>query len=162
VRLPGESATELEALLMAMKNSSTAEQLNPLSQSEPLGLAVSRDTQYSNFSCATGAPRVLWTTDDIQRKVEGSKVVVFAKGTLETPLCGLSEEVVSAVDACGRPYELVDVCEERSIIPALKAYAGSRYLPLVFVNGQLVSSWETQSSMLKTGELKDQIEKAFL
>lgn len=118
---------------------------------------ASADCVTSSF----GVSRVLWTKEDVQKKVAQNKIVVFAKGKLDAPRCGLSDEMVSAIEACGKPYEVIDVSEERSILPALKAFVGSRYLPLVFIDGELVSSWENQAAMLKTGELKAQIEKAY-
>lgn len=102
-----------------------------------------------------------WTTEDVRSRVEKSKVVVFAKGTKEHPLCGFSELVFSAIERSGRPYELVDVSKNRSIVPALKAYSGSPYVPLVFVNGELVSSSETLSRMVSSGELNRRVEAAF-
>ncbi len=133
------------------------------SQSSP-GIPVSRGIPVSKGISASGnytIPRVLWTTEDIARKVQESKVVVFAKGTRDCPRCGFSEELMSAVEAFGMPYQVVDVSQERSIVPALKAYAGSNYLPLVFVNGKLASTWQTQSDVLQSGELRSQIERAF-
>ncbi|MCB0322391.1 MAG: hypothetical protein KDD69_02425 [Bdellovibrionales bacterium] len=111
--------------------------------------------------CSEYSNRVHWTTDDIQRKVEQNTVVVFAKGTPDNPRCGLSEEVMAAVAASGHPYEVVDVSQERSILPALKAYAGEKRLPLVYVCGTLVSSWDEQSAMLRSGALQERIELAF-
>lgn len=102
-----------------------------------------------------------WTTEDVRRTVEGSKVVVFAKGTEEHPRCGFSEKVIHAIADCGRPYEVVDVSEDRSILPAVKAYSGQGYLPLVFVDGKLVSSSENQQSLMDNGSLRDSIELAY-
>jgi monothiol glutaredoxin len=103
----------------------------------------------------------VWTTDDVRNKVEQAKVVVFLKGTADQPRCGFSERVVSAMEKCGRPFEVINVYEDRSIIPALTAYAGRQCLPLVYINGKLESSSETQERQLDSGELSAKVEAAF-
>lgn len=123
---------------------------------------LSAEDQSSNCVGTFGTSRVLWTTEDIERKVKKNTLVIFTRGTLNSPRCGLSDALMHAVEDYGRPYELVDVSKERSIVPALKAYAGSNHLPLVFIDGELVSSWDTQSSMIENGDLRAQIEKAFI
>lgn len=106
--------------------------------------------------------RIYWTVEDIKAKISAVPVVVFTKGTANHPRCGFSERLVSVVEKCGKPYEVVDASEERSIGAALKAFSGRDYtLPLVYVNGALVSTLETQERMLETGALKDRIERAF-
>ncbi len=120
------------------------------------------EDQRTNSVGTFGTSRVLWTTEDIEHKVKQNTVVIFTRGTLNSPRCGLSDALMNAVEDYGRPYELVDVSKERSIIPALKAYAGSNHLPLVFIEGELVSSWETQMNLIETGDLRAQIEKAFV
>ena len=105
-----------------------------------------------------------WTTDDVRCKVEGSEVVVFAKGSREHPRCGFTERLLAVMDSCGHPYELVDVCEDKSIIPALRSYAGAHTVPAVFVNGRLVpcSEYDTFDRMFETGELQAKVDRAFL
>ena len=106
--------------------------------------------------------RVLWTTEDIKRVIESHTIVVFSKGKVGAARCGFSEQILAELDLCGKPYELIDITEDRSIAPALRAYAGLQYLPLVFVNSELVSTVQNQEELLSTGALKSQIEKAFV
>lgn len=82
------------------------------------------------------------------------------KGTPDAPRCGFSERVVSVMERCGRPYEVINVYEDRSIIPALTAFAGRQCLPLVYINGKLESSSETQEQF-DTGEFKAKVDAAF-
>lgn len=105
--------------------------------------------------------RSTWTTDDVRTKIEKSKVVVFAKGDDDCPRCGFSERVIKAIKESGRPYEVINVYEDRSVIPALKAYSGEHHLPLVYVDGELVSNSDTQSRMLDSGELNAILDAAF-
>ena len=105
--------------------------------------------------------RATWTTDDIRTAIEKSKVVVFAKGTSEQPRCGFTERVLEAISKSGKPFDVVDVYEDRSIVPALRAYSGEHHLPLVYINGELVSSSDTQEQVLHNGELDAKVKAAF-
>jgi len=105
--------------------------------------------------------RTTWTTDDIRHKIEESKIVVFAKGPEDAPRCGFTERVLTAIRQSGRPYELVDVTKDRSVVPALKAFSGEYHLPVVYVDGKLVSSSDTQEELLDSGELRAELDKAF-
>ena len=105
--------------------------------------------------------RRVWTTDDVREKITKSKVVVFAKGNAEKQRCGFSKQAITAIRECEKPCEVVDVSGERSISAALRVYSGHSDLPLVFVEGKLVSSLETLPQMLESGELKQKVESAF-
>ncbi len=102
-----------------------------------------------------------WTTDDIRSKIECSKVVVFSKGTVDHPRCGYSERTLHAVVDCGRPFEVVDVCSNPTIVAALRSVAGRKALPLVFVDGDLVANSDGLSRMIDTGELQERVNAAF-
>ena len=106
--------------------------------------------------------KVPWTTDDIRAHIEKSRVVVFAKGTPEHPRCGFSERVFSAMQQSGRPYDSIDVSQDRTILPALRAFTGRpQFLPIVYVNGEIISSSETLEGMIQSGELQRKLETAF-
>lgn len=99
--------------------------------------------------------------DDVRSKIEKSKVVVFAKGTPDKPRCGFTERVLSAIQRSGHPYEVIDCSEDKSIVPALKAFTGEHHLPLVYVEGELVSSSDNQERLLHNGELDAKVRSAF-
>ena len=101
-----------------------------------------------------------WTVEDIKTCLENQNVVVFAKGSPEHPRCGFSEKLFIEIERTGQPFRLVDVCEDPSVIPALKAFDGQQYLPAVYVNGELVSSCESLGQMLNSGAFASRVEKA--
>ena len=105
--------------------------------------------------------RTYWSADDIRSKIEHSKVVVFSKGTIDHPRCGFSEQTLHAVEDCGKPFEVVDVCSDPSIVPALRNVAGRKPLPLVFVDGSLVANSEALYKMIESGELQQRVNAAF-
>ena len=102
-----------------------------------------------------------WTTEDVREKVCGSKIVVFSKGTQTNPRCGFSKKALNAIDDCGKPYDVVDVSNDRSIIAALRTYSGACCLPLVFVDGDLVSTSDNLQQVVDSGKLQQAVDKAF-
>lgn len=106
---------------------------------------------------SSGAFRVPWTVDDVRDCLERFPIVVFAKGTLENPRCGFSKEVFNILEDSGVSYQVFDVSIDRSIVPALTAFAGRKYLPLVYVEGKLVTCSETLSETIANGQLVQSI-----
>ena len=82
-----------------------------------------------------GARRHYWTVDEVRSRISSSKVVVFTKGDAKEPLCGYSERALSATSGLGQ-VEVVNVCEDSSIVPALAAFSGRRQLPQIYVDGK--------------------------
>ncbi len=113
-----------------------------------------------NSRIAATDARTYWTIDDIRSKIERSTVVVFSKGNQITPRCGFSKDAFQAIKQCGCPFEVVDVCADKSILAALRAYGERHSLPLVFANGALVSSSENLEQMLRTGTFQQKISEA--
>ncbi len=113
-----------------------------------------------NTVTSSQAIRVPWTTEDVEKCIKDSPVVVFSKGTPDNPRCGFSERVLAVLENTGIPYNLVDVSEDRGVMPALTAYAGRQYLPLVFVKGSLVTSSEKLVMMIESGALVNHLQAA--
>jgi monothiol glutaredoxin len=105
--------------------------------------------------------RNCWSVDDVKQAVVSQKVVMFAKGSSTAPNNGYSEQILSLLNSCQRPFKYIDVRTEKTILPALKAYSGSSQLPMLYVGGTLVSSSDVQVDLVLSGELKNRIEKEF-
>ncbi|MCB0360414.1 MAG: hypothetical protein KDD44_12285 [Bdellovibrionales bacterium] len=105
--------------------------------------------------------RRVWTSEEIRSKVESSKVVLFTKGTKEQPRCGFSERAFVELEPWSSEVEVINVCEDSSIIPALRSVVGRKALPLVSVDGTFHSCSDDLPKMLESGELRHQVEKVF-
>lgn len=103
-----------------------------------------------------------WTLEDVQSAIRSAKIVIFAKGNAEKPRCGFTAEAIEAVEKCGQPYEVVDVSSNRSLIPALRKLVGRKMLPLVYVDGLLIGSSEDLQSIVRSGLLSEQVNRAFV
>lgn len=109
---------------------------------------------------SSSSHRHYWTVKEIEQHIGETSVVVFTKGPEACPKCGFSRNFLEVVKECGKPYKVVDVCEDRSILAALRAYAGAKALPLIYVNGELITTSETFSHMVETGELREKLKAA--
>lgn len=105
--------------------------------------------------------RHYWTAEDIRHRIEKSKVVVFSKGSENKPRCGFSRETLSQLRDLDESVDIIDVCEDSSIVAALRKVAGQKALPLVYVNGSIVSCCsDSLPRLLESGELKNCVKQA--
>ncbi len=100
----------------------------------------------------------MWTKDDIQNVVTRHKVVVFAKGTKEQPVCGFSHRAIEILRRIGQPFEVVNIFDDASIRPALVDYSGWPTTPQLFVGGELIGGSDIALEMYQSGELQKKIE----
>lgn len=103
----------------------------------------------------------MWTKEDIDRVVKENKIVIFAKGTKEQPMCGFSHRAIAIMSQIGKPFEVVDIFQDESIRPALVDYSGWPTTPQVFIGGELIGGSDIALEMYESGELQKKVEEAF-
>src|SRR6476646_4069902 len=97
---------------------------------------------------------------ELKQKVEEvlreNRVLLFMKGTPETPQCGFSMRVVGVLEQMGTEYGAIDVLP---ILDPLREVTGEisdwRTFPQLYVNGELVGGADIVEEMLETGELSE-------
>ena len=80
-------------------------------------------------------------------------VVLFMKGTPESPRCGFSAKAVAALSGVVDAYESVDVLADPEIREGIKVYGSWPTIPQLYVKGELVGGSDIIESMLNSGEL---------
>jgi monothiol glutaredoxin len=92
--------------------------------------------------------------DTVQELIAENPVLLFMKGTPESPSCGNSMRAVNALEAYGVEYAALDV------LPALEPLreatgeiADWRTFPQLYVNGELVGGADIVEEMHESGEL---------
>ena len=92
--------------------------------------------------------------DKVQELIAENPVLLFMKGTPESPSCGNSMRAVNALEAYGVEYAALDV------LPALEPLreatgeiADWRTFPQLYVNGELVGGADIVEEMHESGEL---------
>src|SRR5690349_22364669 len=97
---------------------------------------------------------------DLKEKVEEvlreNRVLLFMKGTPETPRCGFSMRVVGVLEQMGTEYGAIDVLP---ILDPLREVTGEiadwRTFPQLYVNGELVGGCDIIEEMAESGELSE-------
>lgn len=103
----------------------------------------------------------MWNVDDIKKTVGEHKIVVFAKGTKEQPMCGFSHRAILVMNQLGKPFEVVNIFDDESIRPALVEAYGWPTTPQVFVGGELLGGSDIVLEMYESGDLQKKVDAAF-
>lgn len=102
----------------------------------------------------------MWSVDDVKKKVSDHKLVVFAKGTKEQPMCGFSHRAIHIMNLVGQPFEVVNIFDDPSIRPALVEFSKWPTTPQLFVDGELIGGSDIVLEMYESGELQQKIAAA--
>ena len=103
----------------------------------------------------------MWNTDDVKTKVAEHKIVIFAKGSKEQPMCGFSHRAIAIMNQVGKPFEVINIFDDASIRPALVEAYGWPTTPQVFIGGELLGGSDIVLEMFESGELAKKVDEAF-
>ena len=91
----------------------------------------------------------------IEDYIKGNKVVLFMKGTRQSPMCGFSAKTVAALDSVVPDYIAVNVLDDPDIREGIKVYGNWPTIPQLYIDGELVGGCDIVLSMLNSGELHE-------
>lgn len=93
--------------------------------------------------------------DRIRGIIEGNGVVLFMKGTPEFPMCGFSDQAVTALRKAGADKFLsINVLEDAAIRANLPRFSNWQTFPQLFLNGELVGGADILQELQEAGELE--------
>ena len=96
--------------------------------------------------------------DDINKKIksiiDASSIVLFMKGTPETPQCGFSMAVSNILKHLNVKFEGVNVLESNEIRQGIKDYTDWPTIPQLYIKGEFVGGCDIVKEMFEKGELK--------
>ena len=95
----------------------------------------------------------------IRNEVSGNDVVLFMKGTPQSPMCGFSGQVVQILDYLGVPYKGLNVLDSGDLREGIKAYSQWPTIPQLYVKGEFVGGCDIIREMFQTGELQQVLEQ---
>jgi len=91
----------------------------------------------------------------IKEQVEGHPVVLYMKGTPQSPQCGFSAGALQILKACGvKELHTVNVLENPDIRQGIKEFAKWPTIPQLYVKGQFVGGSDIMREMYESGELQ--------
>ena len=95
----------------------------------------------------------------IDNEVKSNEVVLFMKGTAQTPMCGFSSRVVQILNHIGTPFRDINVLDSSELRQGVKEYANWPTIPQLYVNGEFVGGSDILREMYENGELKKVLQK---
>ncbi|TFH10506.1 MAG: Grx4 family monothiol glutaredoxin [Nitrosomonadales bacterium] len=100
------------------------------------------------------------TQDIIKEQVTTNPVVLYMKGTPESPQCGFSAHAVKILNSCGVDNIFaVDVLLSPEIRQGIKEYSNWPTIPQLYINGEFVGGSDIVTEMYQSGELQRMIQK---
>ena len=96
--------------------------------------------------------------DDI---VKSSDVVLFMKGTAQSPQCGFSGRAIEILKSNGvTKLVTVNVLEDEEVRSAIKTFSQWPTIPQLYVGGEFIGGSDIMGEMNTSGELKTALVQA--
>ena len=96
----------------------------------------------------------------IKQTIEGNRIVIFMKGTPQSPQCGFSMRASQALAACGVDFAHVDVLADPEVRQNLPRYSNWPTFPQLFLHGELIGGCDITLELLESGELQRMVSEA--
>lgn len=93
-------------------------------------------------------------TQKIEKQIKDNIIIIYMKGTPQSPSCGFSAQAVQALSSCGEKFAYVDILENSDIRNELPKYANWPTFPQLWVDGELIGGCSIILDMLENGTLK--------
>ena len=97
----------------------------------------------------------------IEADIKSNKLIIFMKGTPESPMCGFSAASVQILKSFPYEFKGVDIIANPEIRAALPQYSNWPTFPQIFVNGELVGGCDILHAMRDSGELETLLKQTF-
>ncbi|MBK8568879.1 MAG: Grx4 family monothiol glutaredoxin [Nitrosomonadales bacterium] len=91
----------------------------------------------------------------IKEQVSSYPVVLYMKGTPESPQCGFSANVVQVLNACGvSGLFTVNVLADPEIRQGIKDFSNWPTVPQLYIHGEFIGGSDIVTELYKNGGLK--------
>ncbi len=102
----------------------------------------------------------MWNREAIEKLVTEHRIVLFAKGTKEQPMCGFSHRAIQVMMQVGEDFEVVNIFDDPDLRPALVEYSGWPTTPQLFISGELIGGSDIVLEMFENGELQTKLSES--
>lgn len=103
--------------------------------------------------------KMLPQKEDLKVKLKSlinkASVMLFMKGSPDTPRCGFSKTTIGILEEAGVPYETFDILQDESVRQGLKTYSDWPTYPQLYVNGELVGGLDIIKELKENNQLVD-------
>ena len=92
----------------------------------------------------------------IKQQITDHAVVLYMKGTPQSPQCGFSAQVVQMLKTAGcENFFSVNVLENPDIRQGIKDFSDWPTIPQLYVRGEFIGGCDIVTEMAEAGELKE-------
>ena len=91
--------------------------------------------------------------EKIIHDIQNTPIILYMKGTKESPMCGFSSRVVNILDQHSVIYQDINILEDPEIRVNLSEYSNWPTIPQLFVNGELLGGCDIVMEMESDGSL---------
>ena len=95
--------------------------------------------------------------EEIKEQIKENAILLYMKGTPETPECGFSQKVVQILNACGKTYSFVNILKNPDIRKELPKVSDWPTFPQLYINGEFMGGSDIVEELYKSGELQKKI-----
>lgn len=99
----------------------------------------------------------MWNSEAIKKIVTDTRIVLFAKGTKEQPMCGFSHSAIQVMMHVGEDFEVINIFDDPGIRPALVEFSNWPTTPQLFIGGELIGGSDIVLEMYQNGELQTKL-----
>jgi len=97
----------------------------------------------------------------IEDKVKNNKVMLYMKGTPDSPQCGFSAHTVEILKSYGFPFASEDVLADPQVRDGIKRYSNWPTIPQLYIDGKFVGGCDIVHELHERGELEPLLKSAF-
>ena len=98
--------------------------------------------------------------NEIKEQIESNPILLYMKGSPDSPQCGFSSKASQILIACGKPFSFVDILTNPEIRANLPQFSNWPTFPQLFVNGELIGGSDIITELHEAGELQSIIDSA--
>ena len=95
----------------------------------------------------------------IREDIEGNDVVLFMKGTADSPMCGFSALVATVLNRLNVKFKDVNVLSDPDLRQGIKDFSDWPTIPQLYVRGEFVGGCDIVKEMYESGELQTLFKK---
>jgi len=91
----------------------------------------------------------------IKKDIDNNDVVLFMKGTKDSPLCGFSAVVCHILDKLNVSYKDVNVLSDPDLRQGIKEFTDWPTIPQLYIKGEFVGGSDIVKELYASGELAE-------
>ncbi len=91
--------------------------------------------------------------NQIENDIKNNKIVIFMKGTADSPMCGFSARAIQILQSYNAPIKDYNVLASEEVRQGIKEFTNWPTIPQIFINGEFIGGCDIVTEMHENGEL---------